>query len=322
MRIVIVTPAGPRQRTGNRQTALRWARLLRQLGHQVWIATRWEGQPADLLIALHARRSRRSIHRFHFRHPTRPLVVVLTGTDLYRDLPHDAAARRSLDMASRVVVLQEEGRRALSGRWRRKTSVVYQSAPAGQPLPPDRDFTVCVVGHLREEKDPFRCAQALCHLPPTSRIQVRHLGRALDGAHETQARYLNASLPRYHWLGEVDRRQVRAIMRQSRLLVVSSRMEGGANVIAEALAVGLPVLASQVPGNVGMLGRDYAGYFPVGDERTLAMLLGRAESNPAFLASLAAQCQRRARRMTPARERRALARVIDSARRRAQKRHR
>lgn len=322
MRIVIVTPAGPRLRTGNRHTALRWARFLRQLGHRVRVVTRWDGQQADLMIALHARRSHRSIQRFHLCFPGRPLVVVLTGTDLYRDLAQDAAARRSLDMASWLVVLQEEGRRALPGRWRRKTGVVYQSAPPGLPLPAREGFPVCVVGHLRAEKDPFLCALALTQLPATSRIEVWHLGRALDVAHGAQARQWSAALPRYHWLGEVTPAAVRTTMRECRLLVLSSRMEGGANVIAEALAVGLPVLASRVPGNVGMLGRDYAGYFPAGDDKALAALMLRAESDPDFLALLAAQCRRRARLMRPSRERRALARVIVAARHRAHRRHR
>lgn len=322
MRIFIVTPAGAGQRTGNRHTALRWARLLRQLGHGVRIGTRWAGQSTDLMIALHARRSHGAIQRFHVRHPNRPLVVVLTGTDLYRDIHDNPLARRSLDMATWLVVLQEEGRRSLPGRWRRKTSVVYQSAPAGQPLPARAGFPVCVVGHLREEKDPFLCAHALAHLPVDSSVEVWHLGRALDAAYGAQARQLSATLPRYHWLGEVDGQAVRAIMRTSRLMVLSSRMEGGANVIAEALAVGLPVLVSQVPGNVGMLGRDYAGFFPVGDAQALAALLAQAESDPAFLARLSAQCRRRARRMTPARERRALARAIEAAWRQAHRRQR
>ncbi len=313
MKIVLVTPAGSRQRTGNRVTALRWARLLSSLGHHVQVATAWHGQQADVLIALHARRSAASIHRFHRRRPGHPLVVVLTGTDLYRDLARVSAARRSLDMATRLITLQEEGRRSLPGRWRRKTRVVYQSAAAARPTETGSDFDVCVVGHLREEKDPFRCAYALPFLPAGSRVRVRHLGRALDPGHEAEARRLAAALPRYQWLGEVSPGKVREVMRRSRLLVVSSRMEGGANVIAEALACGLPVLASRVPGNVGMLGRDYAGYFPLGDERALAKLMARAETEPAFYATLARQCRQRRHLMRPARERQALAAVVNEA---------
>jgi putative glycosyltransferase (TIGR04348 family) len=322
LRIALITPAGARLRTGNRHTALRWARLLKRLGHRVDLATRWRGRPADLLIALHAWRSRDSIARFHRRHPRRPLLVVLTGTDLYRDLAEKGQARRSVRLAHGLIVLQEEALASLPAPWRAKAQVIYQSAPKGSRLPGEAGFAVCVVGHLREEKDPFRTAYALAHLPPTSHIRVEHLGRALDPRHAEEARRLMGEEPRYRWRGEVPPRQVRETLRRSRLMVMSSRMEGGANVISEALAVGLPVLASRVPGNVGMLGRDYAGYFPVGDERALAALLARAEADADFLAHLSAQCRRRARGLTPARERADLARAIKAACRRAQKRQR
>lgn len=317
MNIVLVTPARAGSRAGNRITALRWARWLRTLGHRVRVTTAWHGQPADLMIALHARRSRASIARFHRRHPTRPLVVVLTGTDLYRDIAFDAGARASLEEATLLVTLQDAGRKILPAHLRPKTRVVYQAAPPGKRVAAEQGFPVCVAGHLREEKDPFRCAYALALLPEHSEIRVRHLGRALDATHAGEARRLAREQPRYAWLGEVTPRQVRQVMRESRLLVQSSRMEGGANVIAEALALGLPVLASAVSGNIGMLGTDYAGYFPVGDEGALARLLSRAETDPAFYHLLESQCRRRARLMTPARERRALAQVLREAVRRA-----
>ena len=310
MRIALITPAGPRNRTGNRNTAVRWARMLREVGHAVTVTTRWDGQAADMMLALHARRSHDSIRRFHRAHPERPLVVALTGTDLYRDIRQDASAQESLRLATLLVVLQDQGPLELGAALRGKTRVIYQSAAAGEPMRPATRFNVCVVGHLREEKDPFRCAYALPYLPAESRIRVRHLGKAMDRTSEREARRLNRQQPRYHWLGEVPHGRVRDAMRRSHLMVISSRMEGGANAVSEALALRLPVLASDVPGNVGMLGEDYAGYFPVGDARALAALLRRAETDAAFYRRLARQCAARRRLVKPERERRTLLAIV------------
>jgi len=91
MQVVLVTPAPPASRAGNRNTAVRWARLLRRLGHRVRVCTEWHpatddpveaGAPADLMLALHARRSHPSIMRFREAYPGRPLVLALTGNDL------------------------------------------------------------------------------------------------------------------------------------------------------------------------------------------------------------------------------------------------
>jgi len=106
-RISIVTPAGAGTRNGNRHTALRWASLLRGAGHRVRVALEWQGERCDLLIALHARRSYDSILRFREEFSAKKLVVVLTGTDLYRDLPGSLEARKSLELADRVIVLQD-----------------------------------------------------------------------------------------------------------------------------------------------------------------------------------------------------------------------
>jgi putative glycosyltransferase (TIGR04348 family) len=311
MKIVIVTPAKVTSRTGNRNTALRWAGLLRGLGHRVRVQTQWDGSPADLMLALHARKSHASIRRFHEAFPGRPLLLALTGTDLYRDIRSDPDAQWSMRVADRMIVLQDMGLKELSPALRRKTRVIYQSArPCRRLAPLRRCFEVCVVGHLREEKDPFRAAQALARLRADSRIRVTHLGRALDDAAESEARALMAREPRYDWRGEVPHARVRRVLARSRLMVVSSRMEGGANVVCEALAAGLPVIASRIPGNVGMLGRDYAGYYPPEDTAALARLLARAERDPQFLARLSAQCRARRPLVTPARERAGLAALL------------
>src|SRR5437879_6673956 len=189
MNIALITPAGARSRSGNRHTATRWAAMLRSLGHRVRVSIRWDGRAADAMIALHARRSHDAIVRFRERSPASPLVVVLTGTDLYRDIRSDSDARASLALADRLVVLQDMGRLELAARFRRKARVIYQSArvrASGEP--PSSRFRVAVIGHLRKEKAPFRTALALAHLVDLPQLEVVHLGKALsqDMAREAQ----------------------------------------------------------------------------------------------------------------------------------------
>ena len=314
MKISLVTPAGARSRSGNRATAVRWARFLRQLGHEVLVEEVWGGEPSDVMIALHTRRSHSSIKRYATAHPGHPLVAVLTGTDLYRDIRFDEDAQDSLELATRVVVLQEAGLAELEPRHRGKARVIYQSAEPIRPQPGAKTFfDVCVLGNLRAEKDPFRCALAARYLPSASRVRITHAGKASNEEFAERAGALAATEPRYRWLGEVPRWRVRRLLSRARLLVQSSVMEGGANAVAEALAAGVPVIASRVAGNVGMLGEDYPGYYPVEDERALALLLERTETDAAFYELLEARCAARRPLTLPERERGALGDLVEEA---------
>lgn len=266
---------------------------------------------AACLIALHARRSHDRIVAWRARHPERPLIVVLTGTDLYRDLPEDAGARESVRLADRLVVLQEDAVRCLPRDVRGKARVVYQSAARLAPaLKPSTRLNGLVVGHLRPEKDPATALAAWRHLPRDLPLRLRLIGAPLDPKLVRLAEAAAAHDPRCRWDGPLPHAAARQAIRRAHLLIVPSLMEGGANVIAEALTAGTPVLASRMSGNLGMLGRDYAGYFPVGDAAALARLLRRCWQEPAFLRLLAQQCGARAALFSPARERTSLTALL------------
>jgi putative glycosyltransferase (TIGR04348 family) len=304
MKVCLITPAPPRSRKGNRVTALRWARILRGLGRRVIVRQEYGGERCDLLVALHALRSFPSLQRFRSAHADAPLVLALTGTDLYGSIHTHAEARRALDLATRLIVLQPLGLEELPEEVRGKARVIYQSMPSPRVTPsprPDR-FEVCVLGHLRPVKDPFRTALAARLLPPASRLQVLHLGAALTEEMAVQARSEAAVNPRYRWLGEVSRWKALRVLARCRLLVLTSELEGGANVVSEALAVSVPVLASRIAGSVGLLGADYPGYFPVGDTQALARLLGQAEADAHFYQRLHDWCARLRPLVDPARE--------------------
>ena len=352
MKIGIVTPAPPGSRYGNRVTALRWARILRRLGNTVIIRQTYEGEALDLLIALHAHRSFASIKRFQREHPNTPIIVALTGTDLYGDMGRSSHVCESLDLATRIVGLQPSAPDALHPQLREKTRVIYQSVAAlnskalndkvraSEPDPrsspserrasplssraPDT-FDVCVIGHLRPVKDPFRAAMAARLLPASSRVRVIQIGGAMSEQAAIRARTEMKTSDRYRWLGEQPAWRVRRILERSRVFVLSSRMEGGANALGEALASRTPVLASRIPGSVGILGEEYPGYFEVGDTSELARLMTLAETDQKFFAELKKHCNRLVPLFDPAREEGAWAKLLDElfkpARRPGQTRH-
>jgi putative glycosyltransferase (TIGR04348 family) len=317
MKITIITPAPPHSRKGNRVTAVRWSRLLRQLGHRVAIRQEYHGEGCDLLVALHARRSFTAIEHFRRLYPDRPLVVALTGTDLYDEIHKDQTARQALALASRLIVLQPLGIQELPERFRAKARVIYQSTkvPSASPDPSrgsarKRVFQVCVLGHLRPVKDPFRTAEAVRLLPPSSRIRVVHVGAALDATMADRVRVESSVNAHYRWLGDLPRWKTLRVLAGSRLLVLTSLMEGGANVLSEAIAAGVPALCSRIAGSVGILGEDYPGYFPVGDTRALAALLERAENDAQFYRTLKKSCQKLRPLVHPARERESWRRLL------------
>lgn len=311
--MVIITPKLAASNAGNWHTASRWARFLRKR-YRVSVMERWDGRAADCLIALHARRSADSIRRFATAHPDAPNIVVLTGTDLYRDIRVDATAKRSLQLASSLVVLNERGASALPRGLRKKTSVVLQSAPPlRRATRSTRTFTVAVVGHLRSEKDPELVWRMLGHIAPDVPLRVLHAGAAYDAALARRAREVTRADPRYRWLGDMKRADARQLMRRAHVLLHPSQMEGGAQAVIEAITAHTPVIGSRIDGNTGLLGQGYPGLFAVGDAADAATLVQRALREPAFLRRLIDACARRAPLFAPARESAAVNRLVDNA---------
>ena len=306
----IVTPGTREANNGNWRTARRWADFLAGMAKPI-VQSEWSGEPADVVIALHARRSAASIARLRAERPQVPIILVLSGTDLYRDLPGSVEAVRSLALADRIVALQDDALAHVPREHRGKCEVIYQSAAKLARARKARARLDCViVGHLREEKDPRTLWNALRLLDPQLPIRIRHIGSALDPSLGRLARATMARDPRYRWTGALPHGLTRCAIRDAHLLVHPSIMEGGANVIVEAATAGTPTIASRVSGNVGMLGGNYPGYFEVGDAAGLAQLLASCLADAEVLARLRACCDERARLCAPARERQALRRLV------------
>ncbi len=297
-----MTPARAEANNGNWQTASRWARML-GAAYRVRLADTWDGGNEALMIALHARRSAAAVANWHARRPGAPLVLVLTGTDLYRDIADDPAARASLQHAHRLVVLNALGARALPLDLQPRVRVVLQSCSARQTLrKTPAHLRALTVGHLRGEKSPrtvFEAMRLLAHRPD---IRLDHIGAALVPALADEAVASMAACPHYRWLGARPHGDTRRRIQAAHVLVHPSRMEGGAHVVIEAVRSGTPVLASRIDGNVGLLGEAYSGYFPVGDAAALATLLQRLRDEPTMLAALQHQGAARAAAFDPARE--------------------
>ncbi len=315
--ITLVTPAPPGSRAGNRATAERWAGLLEQVGMRVSVVTEYGGETTDLLIALHAWRSHEAVRTYRQHHPDGPLLVVLTGTDVYRfQFSEPELTYGTMAQAQVLVGLHRQVDADIPARFRDRLQIVLQSADA--PLyesrqPRDDRFEVCVVGHLREEKDSLRAARAARLLPADSRIHVLQAGKPHNEEWRAALERELQDNPRLEWLGELDREGTQALMARARLMVISSVMEGGANVVSEACRAGLPVIASDIPGNRGLLGDDYAGYYPSRDEQALARLLLRAEREPGFVAELTRAASAQAVHFTPEAEQASLLRAVNQA---------
>lgn len=310
--LVIVTPALAAANNGNWQTAQRWARMLRN-DYAVTLTDRWAGGDEQLMIALHARRSAVSVSAWRAAHPHRPLVLVLTGTDLYRDIARDVDAQRSLQLADRLVVLNECGLAALPEPLRAKGVVCLQSASRRRVLrKTSRHLRALMVGHLREEKSPQTYFDTARRLAARHDILLDHIGGELDPALGRAARALMASVRTYRWLGALPHAATRARIQAAHVLVHPSRLEGGAHVVIEAVSSGTPVIASRIDGNVGLLGTDFGGYFEPGDDLRLATLLRQARDDAAMLPLLQAQCAARAPLFAPEAERATLRQLLAS----------
>lgn len=303
--IAIVTPAPHGSRKGNRASALRIAGLLRGLGCHVRVLEQWDGSACDALIAVHALKASDSVLRFHARFPDRPACIVLAGTDIYPAWEGDPRATAALDASSLLVALQPEAALALPVRFRGRVRTIIQSArPASASAARTGDAVqVVTLAHLRPVKDPLRGLEALALLPAT--LPIRHVlaGAALDPGLAEAARAGSRHEPRFTWLGELDRSAARRLLASSQACLIASRGEGGANVLSEAIASGVPVLASDIPGNTGILGHDWPALFAPGDTRALAGLLQRLASDSSFRAELAQRTLALAPLVDPCRER-------------------
>ncbi len=297
-RLCLVRPATDGLQDGNGTTAERWSELLRGLGWRVEQTERWSGDEVDVLVALHARKSHGSILRFHRAFPDKTLVVCGTGTDLYTDVESGDGdeVRESLGLADRIVVLQRLALDQLPAHLRERARVIHQSVPRPnkQYTKPDDRFQVVLLANVRPVKDPLTAARAATLLPADSRVRIVHAGGTIDEGLESELTAIASECAAYERRGPLPRDAALDLLGSSHLCLSTSRHEGGANVLSEALAYDVPIVCTSIPGSLGMLEETYPGKFPVGDAQALADLLVRVETDDAFRTDLVEACRERA----------------------------
>jgi putative glycosyltransferase (TIGR04348 family) len=318
-KVTIVTPSLAAANNGNWQTVRRWARAIAPVA-QVSIVQQWPDNDTaadntDILIALHARRSAPSISNWYACRGSRGLAVILAGTDLYRDIKYDNDAQRSLKQAHRLVVLQEKAPEALAPAERKKARIIFQSTSSRKPLAKThKHLRVLMVGHLRPEKAPHTLFQVAHLLKNDSDIYIDHIGRVLDPALGEAAQQTMLEAPNYRWIAGLPHHLVRGRIQRAHLLVHTSEMEGGAHVVMEAVNSGTPVLASDVDGNIGMLGLSYQGYFPFSNANALAARIQECRATQGdengLLSVLSRQCHDRSKLFNPKVEQHAIQTLV------------
>ena len=318
MKISIVTPtAGPSFQssiTGNEITAVRWKKIFKKLGHDAVLLRSYKNEPSDVLVALHGRKSSGSIFRFALAFPGKPIILALTGTDIYEDGPCHPAVAKSISFARHVITLQPNALKLLDTDTQKKTTTIYQSAEknSGFTAKSAEYFQVCLVAHLRPVKDPLRAAEASELLPVSSKIKILHAGEARDIEARKQASLHSRKKGRYLWLGPLSHGETRSLIASSHLLLLTSKSEGGANVLSEALALDTPIISTRINGVEGLLGAEYPGYFPTGETKALADLLVHIENDTNFYRKLQGACRKEARLVAPAREIQAWSDLLNS----------
>lgn len=311
MDILVLTPTNPISVPNGNQVSLgRWNKILREAGHRVSSLETSKGlgeTNPDVVVALHAKYSGKQIQRLRQKQTSAelPIVLVMTGTDLYRDIPRGSkVACRSLEICDRIVLLQEQALVDVPAPWKKKCRVIYQSCePLGSLVKPLRSvFEITVVGHLRVEKDPLRTAYAVRALSEASRVRVTHIGGCYDPIWQDRVELEQQGNERYRWIGPLSLAKTRRHIARSQAVVITSKMEGAGNVISEAIADGVPVLASRIPGTIGMLGKNYQGFYSCGSTSELRQVIARFESEPEFREQLRQQIEKRRPLISPLRE--------------------
>lgn len=284
--------------SGNAVTALRIASWL----DSARASHGWDDQPAEVMIALHAHRSRAEVERFRTQTPGGRVAVLLTGTDLH-EFPVGELVEVG-EAADALVVMHEAARRALPARLVDKALVIHPSVALPVLEKSTEAGLVTQLGHLRPVKNPFLAVESLQDCP----IRLLHLGQALSVEMEEQASGWMSKEPRYTWLDNLDRDGALRYLAKSHFTLNTSRSEGASNAVLESVALGVPVLASRIPGNVGLLGDDYQGLFGVGE---LPGLMRRATEDAPWLESLRAQLALREPLFRPETEQEAWRSLVD-----------
>ena len=227
MQILIASPYPLDSPKGNSITALRIERLLKQAGHQASAVHGTLTAGADAMIALHATKTYPLSAAFKQQHPGKPLILYLTGTDLYRDLLEKKSdCLNAMELADILVVSQPASLSSIPAQYQQKSRVVRASImlPELEDVSPPPQPSFALVAHLRPVKNPFLLNRALEQLHALP-LHAYTLGSALDEKMIEDAHSWQAKDPRFRWLDNVPYPQALSWISQVTATINSSHLE-------------------------------------------------------------------------------------------------
>jgi glycosyltransferase involved in cell wall biosynthesis len=149
---------------------------------------------------------------------------------------------------------------------------------------------VLFVGRLSEEKQCDQLLRAFEQVAPDG-FQLAFAGGASYATSYERELRAEAS-GRVRFLGWVDQQLLAELYSNCAIFVLPSSMEGLSVALLEAMSYGAPVLVSDIPENLEVVG-DCGATFHAGQISTLAQQLARLLANPASLRAMGAQGRRR-----------------------------
>ena len=230
-------------------------------------------------------------------------VVIASQRDLGNLRPplQQRLQRAMLSLATHVLVNSRAiadrlagSRAARSGR----LSVIHNGVdlsrfgPAPGPVRKEPGITVTVLANLRPEKGILQmveAAAALRRAAPEVRVDIWGEGPLRT---EVEARMQSLALADCVRL-RGSTRTPEDVLRRSDIFVLPSLSEASSNVLLEAMATGLPVVATRIGGTPALVG-DAAVLVPPGDPAALAAALVDLARNPDLVNRLGAAARARA----------------------------
>lgn len=234
----------------------------------------------------------------------RPYLLKAHGTDINVYLDHGARGAtilRACHAAGHVIVVSQALRQALLARGvaEHKVTTLYNGVdhrlfhPAEQSLSPDHKHHLLYVGNLKRDKGIVELLEAFILLKAQGGDYT--LTIAGDGALRQE---LMATVSAHRlddvvrFLGSVPHHQLPALMHAADLLCLPSHREGVPNVVLEAIACGLPVVATAVGGIPEVVNEGVNGLLvPVGDipalQSAIQTAVGMSWSKQQIVASAA-----------------------------------
>lgn len=283
MRILIVIPSQD-PISGNWVTARRFQHGLEKQGHRVAIydtplqATDGFRQKLlnfapDATILLHAYRTGKP-WLDAARTLQTPYIVLLTGTDVNHGLDDPAQSvviRTTLQQASAVllhnplIAAEFSAKSPELVRFLRLLTpgITLGTAPYDlrktHGLAEEKTLFLCPAG-LRPVKGGLQLLEMFAQVAVINpHVQLAFCGPVLD---ESYARHLLAAIEKRPWasyLGSIPQTAMANAMRGADVIINNSQTEGLANALLEAATLGIPILASKIPGNAAVVRHNING---------------------------------------------------------------